>query len=305
MKFLLAPVLLFVLAATAHAGDFIDVWQANSVTIRTPKGQGSAVLFPRQVGDHTETFVWTAAHVIENLRKTRKVISPKQGGLVTLIEFDDAEVVQEFYEGGRRIGEIALDAKVIRYSDAKQGEDLALLRIRKKNFAKPDNTITFCLDSEPPKIGTRLDHVGSLLGQFGANSLTTGVISQTGRVFPGGADGIVFDQTTVTAFPGSSGGGVFRESDGAYIGMLVRAAGEQFNLIVPIRRMHAWAMRSGVEWAMDPACDVPSEDDLSRLPVEDAGMPAFMPQGLGPTLAPPKGAEFLFKLEPRTITLPF
>ncbi|HAT67623.1 MAG TPA: hypothetical protein DCS66_24005, partial [Flavobacteriaceae bacterium] len=57
---------------------------------------------------------------------------------------------------------------------------------------------------------TELYHVGSLLGQTGSNSMTRGIVSQVGRVLNlGSGDGTVFDQTTVTAFPGSSGGGVF------------------------------------------------------------------------------------------------
>jgi S1-C subfamily serine protease len=300
MKFLLVPVLLLGLLTAANA-DIIDDLQDASVTIRTPKGQGSAVLFTRQVGNDTVTFVWTAGHVIENLRKTRRVIDPKEGSTKTLIEFEDAEVVQEFRQDGRRIGELVLDAKVIRYSDAQQGEDLALLQIRKKNFVGPNVTVHFYLESETPKIGTELFHVGSLKGQFGANSLTTGVISQIGRVLKLGANGVVFDQTTVTAFPGSSGGGVFLKNDGRYVGMLVRGSGEQFNFIVPIRRIRDWAVRCNLEWAIDPACDVPSEDELRRLPVEDAGMPEFMPQLQSPT---PAGFDFLFDQNPDYVEPP-
>ena len=79
--------------------------------------------------------------------------------------------------------------------------------------------------------------------------MTRGIVSQVGRVLSlGTGDGTVFDQTTVTAFPGSSGGGVFlseRSGDkaGQYMGMLVRGAGETFNLIVPVRRMRSWAAK--------------------------------------------------------------
>jgi hypothetical protein len=69
----------------------------------------------------------------------------------------------------------------------------------------------------------------------------------------------VFDQTTVNAFPGSSGGGVFVAGDseetkqyrGQYCGMIVRGAGETFNLIVPIRRMRAWSKAAGCNWALE------------------------------------------------------
>jgi hypothetical protein len=78
----------------------------------------------------------------------------------------------------------------------------------------------------------------------------------------------VFDQTTCAAFPGSSGGGVYL-ADGRYYGMIVRGAGETFNLIVPLRRLAAWADKVGVKFAIDPSVPVPSAEELRKLPVED------------------------------------
>ena len=104
--------------------------------------------------------------------------------------------------------------------------------------------------------------------------MTRGIMSQVGRVLSLGAgDGVIFDQTTVTAFPGSSGGGVFlseRSGDkaGEYVGMLVRGAGETFNLIVPTRRMYKWSDKEGVSWAIDEKSSVPSLDEILNLSVE-------------------------------------
>lgn len=261
MKYLLAFLMLIVPVSAGVVDDLQDA----SVTIKADRAQGSGVLFTRD----NVTYVWTAGHVVDGLRKTRIVIDSKTGTPKTLVEFEDAQIVQEFRQDGRRIGEINFDATVIRYSDAEDGEDLALLRVRKTGFTKA--TVVF-YKGEIPALGTELYHVGSLLGQFGANSFTTGVVSQTGRVLHLGANGTVFDQTTVTAFPGSSGGGVFLK-DGQYIGMLVRGAGEQFNLIVPIRRMRSWAERAGVAWALDASIPMPSDEDLRKMPIEDAGVP--------------------------------
>jgi len=264
------------LAATAFAADtpstinpLVQKLQDVSVTIKANGGQGSGVMFTRKVGDNDVTYVWTAAHVVARNRKIRMVVingSPK-----AVVEFEDAQIVQEFKQDGRRIGEIKMEARVVRYSDAQNGEDLALLQVRKNNFVGPETTIKF-YDGEIPPIGTELYHVGSLLGQFGSNSLTTGVVSQVGRVLDLGANGVVFDQTTVTAFPGSSGGGVYLKGDGQYVGMLVRGAGEQFNLIVPVRRLRDWAKSAKVEWAVDPNLPMPSADELKKLPVEDSGV---------------------------------
>ena len=166
-----------------------------------------------------------------------------------------------------------MDAKVIKYSDSEEGEDLALLLIRKTGFT--DETVEFYKgNSKPVAIGTELYHVGSLLGQVGSNSMTRGIMSQVGRVLNlGSGDGVVFDQTTVTAFPGSSGGGVFLseragENEGQYVGMLVRGAGETFNLIVPVRRLRTYAKANGVGWAVDTDIAVPPLSQILEIPIE-------------------------------------
>jgi hypothetical protein len=81
----------------------------------------------------------------------------------------------------------------------------------------------------------------------------------------------VFDQTTVAAFPGSSGGGVYLKSDARYVGMLVRGAGETFNLIVPVRRMVHWAEKNKIMWALDAKVKMPSSDELAKMAIEDVG----------------------------------
>jgi hypothetical protein len=265
-------------AFTAFGGEptaIIQKLQDVSVTIRSDSGfssgQGSGTLFTRKLenGD-TVTFVWTAAHVVDNLRKTRSIIDPDTGTPRILIEFDDASIVKEYNEGGRRVGESKYIAKLLRYSDADKGEDLALLLVRKKNYVGEDTTVKFYLDESIPPIGTELFHVGSLLGQVGSNSLTTGIVSQHGRVLPGLP--AVFDQTTATAFPGSSGGGVFLKADGRQMGMLVRGAGEQFNFIVPARRLVGWARKAKVEWAVDHSVALPAFEELEKMKVEDTGV---------------------------------
>ena len=234
--------------------------QDISITIRAGFSEGSGVAFNRD----GVTYVWTAAHVVDGLRTLRKVIDPKTGTMRTLVEFKDAKIVKTLIDNGRTVGRIEIDAEVIRYSDADHGEDLALLRVRKKDFIT--TSAKFYLNEKIPVLGTRLLHVGSLLGQQGSNSMTTGIMSQHGRLI----GETVYDQTTVTAFPGSSGGGVYLE-DGRYVGMLVRGAGEGFNLIVPARRMRSWAKKAGVEWAMDERIAVPPVETLKKLPIEDVG----------------------------------
>lgn len=248
----------------------VDYLQDISVTISSGSAQGSGTLYTRKIGDDNITFVWTAAHVLSNLRKTREIIDVKTGTTRKVVEFEDAQIIREFTDKGRRIGETKFDAKVILYSDSETGEDLAILMIRKPDYT--DKSVKFYLDEKIPTIGTELYHVGSLQGQIGANSLTTGIISQIGRVLDLNADGTVFDQTTVTAFPGSSGGGVFLKSDFRYVGMLVRGGGEQFNFIVPARRIIRWAKEAKVEWAVNPEVPAPSLDEINKMKPEYIGV---------------------------------
>lgn len=255
---------LLLCAAAWAESDTPQHLQEISVTIVAGGAQGSGVVFCRD----GKCFVWTAAHVVDGLRNERSVTDPKSGTTRKIIEFADAMVVKHLIEDGRTVGKTELNAEIIRYSDSDAGEDLALLEVRKKDFIKA--SVVFYLEDKLPPIGTALWHCGSLLGEMGANSVTQGIMSQHGRLI----NKTVYDQTTVTAFPGSSGGGVYL-GDGRYIGTLVRGAGEGFNLIVPVRRMKAWAKKAGVYWAMDANEPMPSEDELDKLPVEDIGTEFF------------------------------
>ena len=255
----------------ADAKSTAQYLQEISVTIVSEndysRGEGSGVIFTRKnAKGNLVNYVWTAAHVIDNLRRERKVIA--NGSPKTIVEFKDAKIVKVIRQDGRSVGTLEMDAEVIKYSDATDGHDLALLRIRKRDFIK--GTVVFHLGTEIPKLGTDLWHVGSLLGQMGSNSMTDGIYSQTGRVIKS-LNKHVFDQTTVAAFPGSSGGGVYLKTDRKYIGMLVRGAGETFNLIVPVRRMQIWCTENKIEWALDPKVAMPSEAEMKKISVEDVG----------------------------------
>tara|TARA_R100000808_G_scaffold24059_1_gene54478 strand:+ start:14286 stop:15230 length:945 start_codon:yes stop_codon:yes gene_type:complete len=279
---LLTVFLVFISALSTYGGDVIlyQKLQDVSVTVKANSSEGSGVIITREVpvGNATEqiNFVWTAAHVVSHLRSVRNTI--ESGTPKKVVEFKDAQIVKELVENGRRVGEIKMDAKVLKYSDAESGEDLALLLVRKRNFV--DQNILFYPLDKPIPVGTELYHVGSLLGQVGSNSMTRGIMSKVGRVlYLGTGDGVVFDQTSAPAFPGSSGGGIFLtessgEYTGRYAGMLVRGAGETFNLIVPIRRMRQWAQKHNILWALDETLPVPPYKDIIKLPIEHRSMEA-------------------------------
>ncbi|MAF24314.1 hypothetical protein CL634_01820 [bacterium] len=263
--------LLFSLGADEKKQSIADHLQNISVTIRAEgkfsAGEGSGVIFTRKDSKgNSVNLVWTAGHVIDNLRSERKVLV--RGTSKTLIEFKDPVIIKEIRQNGRTVGRIQMDAEVLKYSESENGHDLALLRVRKLNFVT--DSVIFYLDKEIPALGTDLLHVGSLLGQQGANSMTDGIYSQHGRILKR-INKRIFDQTTCTAFPGSSGGGVFLKHDGdaRYIGMLVRGAGEGFNLIVPVRRMAEYCEKHKIMWALDAKVKMPTEDDLKKLPIEN------------------------------------
>ena len=204
MKYLVLAVVLTFSFALSLAGVPDDLQQI-SVTIKAGDAQGSGTIVTRQIGDDTVSFIWTAGHVVDNLRVVRQIITA-DGGTRSLVEFRDAQIVQEFQQNGRRVGETKLDARIIKFSDPDYGEDLALLMIRRMNAYPLAVSAKFKMGMNYiPAIGVELSHCGSLLGQFGANSYTEGVLSQVGRTLEmKGANVKVFDQVTAVAFPGSS-----------------------------------------------------------------------------------------------------
>ena len=236
--------------------------QEVSVTIKSGGSQGSGVIFTREDKDGSKiNLVWTAAHVIDNLRREREIITPN-GIKRIMVEFDDPKIVKVLIEDGRTIGQLELHCQVIKYSDSRYGHDLALLMVRKKNFIKEG--VVFYLEDKIPELGTEVIHVGSLLGVDGANSLTTGVLSQRGRLI----GKMVFDQFSCPAFPGSSGGIVANEH-GQYLSMLVRGAGETFVLGIPIRRIKEWCKKESLEWAIDSTKSMPNLEEIENIPIED------------------------------------
>lgn len=272
MKKLAIFLLGFTLTLSLYAGEKRPVaehLQNVSVTIRSEgtfsAGEGSGVIFTRKDSDgNLVNFIWTAAHVIDNLRSERRVLV--NGSQKTLVEFKDPVVVKEIRQDGRTVGRLQMDAEVLKYSESEKGHDLALLRVRKLNFVT--DSVTFYLEEKIPPLGTDLLHVGSLLGQMGANSMTDGIYSQHGRILKH-LNKHVFDQTTCVAFPGSSGGGVYlKEENPKYVGMLVRGAGEGFNLIVPVRRMVDYCEKHKIMWALDRNVKMPTEEEINKIPVE-------------------------------------
>lgn len=251
--------------AVAGDEDMAEYLDKLSVTVRATSSslgtaEGSGTIIRRKIDGKYINFVWTAAHVVEDLQSTKTVWV--NGKSQEIVFFEPVSVLREVFQDDELIGTDSRRAVVIKYD---REQDLALLRVLKRNYSKL--SAKFYLDKKAPRRGTPLCHVGSLLGKVGANSNTDGIMSSLGRKH--GANDIIFDQSTVTAVSGSSGGGVFLKKDGRYVGMLVSGYDEsdRFNLIVPVRRMLKWAKKVGIHWALDPTVPMPSWSELEKLPI--------------------------------------
>ena len=218
-----------------------------SVRVDVDGGCGSGVLVTRSFAGIIRTYVWTAAHVVYRLKNVDGT-------------FRNATIYREIRVDGVYQDCERVKARVIAYSAE---EDLALLEILKDDY--PETYTSFYYGCVP-LIGTKLMHVGSVVGLY--NSVSLGIMSQTDRDIGGKR----FDQTTVMGYPGSSGGGVYT-LDGECIGLLTQGVGPGLNFIVPIRRMRAWAKEVGVEWALDHTVPVPltrAPLTLEQAPVEES-----------------------------------
>ena len=277
MRGTLCLLLIFVPAAVLADEDIADYLQSISVTVRAGGSGGSGVLVSREIDGKPRTLALTAAHVVDGLRRVSEVIDPRTGRKRHTIKYDDARIIREFIQSGRRVGESQLDAKVLQVSKA---QDVAVLLVRKQ--VDKQASARFLLGDTPPKIGSYVYHVGSMGGQpYGANSMTAGIVAHLGRVI----DEKQYDQIDATASPGSSGGGVFLK-DGQCIGVLTMGirGSDNFNFIVPIRVILKWAGENELAWVFDPAQKPPTMEQLKKLPVESVeGAPLVEPE---PTLAP-------------------
>jgi len=249
-------------AAERYVPEYLD---KISVNVQAGEGynksEGSGTLFVRKVDGKKVVLVWTAGHVIQHTRSVEEIII--SGKPVKRITFANPKLLRQLKnKDGKRVGEITVDAKVIRFSPADK-HDLALLLVLSEDGFKAEASAEFYLKGGAlPRIGARLHHCGSFLGSDASNSYSSGHLSANGRML----FKVDFFQSTTPAYPGSSGG-IVADSEGRYIGCLVRGAGSDFNLSVPVARMWKWAKANGVEWAMDAKLPITMKQ-IEALPIE-------------------------------------
>jgi len=194
---------------------------------------GSGTVFKK----NGKTFVLTAAHVIEELKQVITDVDEDEGKDKKKVIWKEAWIVLERVKDGRKTGELRLLAKVrfATKTEEEGGDDVAVLEVYEGDLL-PYSAVPLPKDQQV-WVGQECWHVGSLYGAF-VNSVSKGIIASVGRLIHGKP----FHQTSTTAAPGSSGGGVFVVGDDGnlyYAGMLTRGTGQTINFVVPIERIRA------------------------------------------------------------------
>lgn len=302
--FMLAFGLWFGEVGAEGAEKLIDAQQAT-VMVTQGDNHGTGVLFK----NGESTFVWTAAHVLGDARHVKTVIDPATGKPVVRITYDDVFVTVDVHEGGRKVGEDRRMARIIRISKT---EDIALLAIYQKNYGASSTSFA----KDVPEVGEQIWHVGSMHGWRGAGSVSEGVLAATGRLRNGGVanqfeQGKVFDQVSITAHPGSSGGGVFRKSDGQCLGLIIEFLDFRETptfgslCIFPARRIYEFAKDNKVPFAIDASLKVPAIETILATPITvgDIPVPADFPIDK-PKKDGPIDALLPVPSKPKIITIP-
>lgn len=101
-------------------------------------------------------------------------------------------------------------------------------------------------DDTPLPVGTILLHVGNWDNPDDRFSFSTGVVSANSReIAPG-----IFDQSTLIAYPGSSGGGLF-EIEGDCVGILLRGHSQGRIYYAPVWIIKTWAAKHAYFWMFE------------------------------------------------------
>lgn len=218
----------------------------RNATVQVTIGDGHGSGFVIQAGDGS-FWVWTAGHVAEYVRTVDEC-----DGSVT---YPGLKARKEILDhAGRWIGWDEWDVEVVRFS-AWEEEDLCLLRLGKGTRPwHSGDTLRFSDRAEPLELDTLVYHAGAMYGHDGGISVTEGRVCY--REFP--VNGVSMFRTTFTALPGSSGGPA-ATIDGLVVGMLTQGRSDSQNACIPVYRLRAWALRVGIEFAVNPYAPVPEE----------------------------------------------
>ena len=218
-----------ILPAKPAAPNKYQSAQRAVVSVKAETGEGSGYVIKRvnQFGQQ-RVFVWTAAHVVDG---------PKD---------HEVGIRQVIRHEAHKVGTTDFKGKLVMRSD--RFVDLALLWVD----APPSYFDAVVFDtSEPVGLGEQLFHVGNYRGEVFDGSFATGVLAQHGAHAGAGWPWLPLDQTTVLIVPGSSGGPLFRESNGKIVGTVVGwGLMPGISFFVPVRTMASFAESKGFTWAL-------------------------------------------------------
>lgn len=131
----------------------------------------------------------------------------------------DVDLTQVFYDGASKVGGSQYKAEILAYSDANEGADIALLRIRPKNIPMTREVPLIAKGVEALR-GETVYVVGNPAGQEG--SVTKGIIVSMNRENDTSVGNKVkMIQTDAEVFFGNSGG-VLMNDEGKYLGTVSR-----------------------------------------------------------------------------------
>ncbi len=237
-----------------------------SFSIHAGDNVGSGVMVTRKRGKDNVHFVWTAAHVLAPAQVVRKVIDFKKGVYKYELFYKDVMVVQEKYEDGRAVSRTGYMGRIVRYSDATYGKDLALIQLYKKNITT-DSVVFY--KGDLLKIGVSITNIGTVLGRAN-NTFSEGIIARVGKV---NSKRQIQDQASLFADFGSSGSGIFHKRSGNCLGILQDKLDGTSGIIwyIPSREIKKWAQKTDCLWAYDNS-KLPSDKEILSREINDVAI---------------------------------
>lgn len=222
--------------------DLIDQMVDSGVKVLYGAGYGSGVLFVR--GE--DVYVLTAAHVIADRNRGQYPFGwfPQQ----LIPEKKRTYGTKPIWIHRHRQDEtIFVDdvfaAELIVFDGPTDAAILKIMNVTLEHFPDLEEGATFDLrNNKSLKRGMKTIHVGNFTDS--KNAVTNGVIANPQEVLSRGSGPLPnfrLIQTTNMCGPGSSGGGIYLESNGKCIGILVRTTwmpGD--SLVIPVYEIDQW-----------------------------------------------------------------
>lgn len=213
--------------------------QRQVIMLSDDDSKASGIIFKRhdRFGE-PRTFVWTAAHFAKDIK-------------------GDVYGRQDIIKGRRVCGHLESRLRLIKIVPK---IDIALLEVL--NTDAFDWSATFDLSGRVPPLGYELSHVGSWMGNAGHQSYSEGIVSYSVREVQDLWGMVPMMQSSLIAFPGSSGGPVFDRHNGKVVGMLLGMTWPAVTYFLPMEQWAKEAKENNLYWALNP--DVPMPDFVEK-----------------------------------------